>query len=92
MFGEVFNDNHGGASLPRALCKAHGATRYLRRTVMKGSWAYVSGLLDLPKLKDPAERLAAWRQSMVTPSRTKMAPTRSKVCIPTRSRKPLKLR
>ena len=33
---------------------------------MKGSWAYVSGLLDLPKLKDPAERLAAWRQSMVT--------------------------
>ena len=33
---------------------------------MKGSWAYVSGLLDLPKLSDPAERLAAWRQSMVT--------------------------
>ncbi|MEO8800013.1 MAG: serine/threonine protein kinase, partial [Polyangiaceae bacterium] len=33
---------------------------------MKGSWAYVSGLLDLPKLADPSERLAAWRQSMVT--------------------------
>ena len=33
---------------------------------MKGSWAYVSGLLDLPKLKDPAERLAAWRQALVT--------------------------
>ncbi|MEO8874875.1 MAG: serine/threonine protein kinase, partial [Polyangiaceae bacterium] len=33
---------------------------------MKGSWAYVSGLLDLPKLKDPSERLSAWRQALVT--------------------------
>lgn len=33
---------------------------------MKGSWAYVSGLLDLPKLKDSAARLAAWRQALVT--------------------------
>lgn len=36
---------------------------------MKGPWAYVSGLLDLPSIVDPAERRATWRQAMATLAR-----------------------
>ncbi|WP_394828761.1 protein kinase domain-containing protein [Pendulispora albinea] len=36
---------------------------------MKGPWTYVSGLLDLPRMNDPAERRASWRQAMATLAR-----------------------
>jgi hypothetical protein len=36
---------------------------------VKGPWAYVSGLLDLPTIDDPAERRATWRQAMATLAR-----------------------
>ncbi|WP_394850382.1 protein kinase [Pendulispora brunnea] len=36
---------------------------------MKGPWTYVSGLLDLPRMHDPAERRASWRQALATLAR-----------------------
>jgi len=36
---------------------------------VKGPWTYVSGLLDLPRMEDPADRRASWRQAMATLAR-----------------------
>ena len=37
---------------------------------MRDASFFVSGLLDLPKLREPAERLATWRQSVTSLGRT----------------------